>query len=210
MSKRSLPEKTKQQASLSSFFQPSKRTKVNLDSNEESNNNKYIIYCDLDGVLVDFEAGVQKLFPNHKESINDIPSKVLWPVLAKATGFYRSLPWMPDGKLLWKTILHISKVLSDKGDGAKLPCIQIRILTGCPMFNAAAHDKYQWCRRELKVETLHIPKTGPKNQQREPLKECYQKVQVITCRSKEKMLLSGKNWCVGDTDWMHFAIHSSS
>jgi hypothetical protein len=198
MSKRSSSEATKQQASLSSFFQPSKkRTKVTAastaTSSDATSSRKYIIYCDLDGVLVDFDAGVKKLFPN-SPSVEDIPSKVLWPKLAKTPQFYQHLPWMSDGQHLWKSLMHMKQHCKD--NASDTPTIQLRILTGCPMFASAATDKYQWCRRELGLDTVHIPKTGPKAQQRDVLKQCHNKIQVVTCRSKEKHLQSGLGWCV--------------
>ena len=58
------------------------------------------IFCDLDGVLVDFDAGVQKLFKNKKAA--EISPKVLWPKLATTPGFYEDLPWMHDGRRLWQ------------------------------------------------------------------------------------------------------------
>ncbi|GKY92095.1 hypothetical protein MPSEU_000180900 [Mayamaea pseudoterrestris] len=103
---------------------------------------------------------------------------------------------MSDGKQLWKTLLQtIQKPVEKEETKASSfqSTMQLRILTGCPMFHAAAHDKYQWCTRELGFATLHIPKTGPKHQQRDPLKQCLNKIQIVTCRSKEKHLQSGRN-----------------
>jgi hypothetical protein len=50
------------------------------------------IFCDLDGVLVDFEAGVQALFKKKKTA--EISPKVLWTKLATTPDFYNTLPWM--------------------------------------------------------------------------------------------------------------------
>ena len=191
MSKRSLAAEASsqpQQASLSSFFQNPKRTKVN---ESEAASSSQIIYCDLDGVLVDFDAGVKQLFPK-SSSVDEIPPKILWPKLAKTPHFYRTLPWMPDGTQLWKALLKQQQHESnDKQDTTTTNNTQIRILTGCPMFAAAAADKYEWCRRELGVACVHIPTTGPQNQRRSVLRESN-KIQVITTRSKEKHLQSGK------------------
>ena len=60
MSKRSastLQSKKKTQKSLGSFFTSAKSV-----LEEEDKTNGYKIFCDLDGVLVDFEAGVKKIF----------------------------------------------------------------------------------------------------------------------------------------------------
>jgi hypothetical protein len=49
-----------------------------------------VIFCDLDGVLADFDAGVRTLF---KKKPAEVSPKVLWPRLGATVGFYSSLPW---------------------------------------------------------------------------------------------------------------------
>lgn len=51
------------------------------------------IFCDLDGVLVDFDAGVQNLF-QRKVNVNELPSNVLWKSIGKTPNFFRNLPWV--------------------------------------------------------------------------------------------------------------------
>ena len=68
------------------------------------------IFCDLDGVLVDFDAGVQKLFKNKKAA--EISPKLLWPKLATTPGFYENLPWTSDGRQLWQVGLFDPFLLS--------------------------------------------------------------------------------------------------
>lgn len=120
---------------------------------------KYV-FCDLDGVLCDFEKGVREVtgfepsqFTN-KEVIRD-PNQgeiqlnigKMWKALAREDGFYANLDWMPDGKALWDSIKHLNPV----------------ILTGVPHGNWAPAQKVQWCARNL----------GPN-------------VPVITCFAREK------------------------
>ena len=62
------------------------------------------IFCDLDGVLVDFDAGVQKLFKNKKAA--EISPKILWSKLATTPGFYEHLPWTSDGRRLWQVLFE--------------------------------------------------------------------------------------------------------
>ena len=50
--------KKKTQKSLGSFFTSAK----NVLEEEDKTTTGYKIFCDLDGVLVDFEAGVRKIF----------------------------------------------------------------------------------------------------------------------------------------------------
>jgi len=55
---------------------------------------KYIIFCDMDGVLVDFDKGYNNLTgkpTNH----NDVQDKY---------EYWVNLPWMSDGMILWNYI----------------------------------------------------------------------------------------------------------
>ena len=92
---------------------------------------KYLLFCDLDGVLADFNEGVMNKF---NKSISDINPSVLWSVINKSDSFFETLPWMPNGKELWSQIRHYSPI----------------ILTGVPRGNRTAADqKIRWCQREL-------------------------------------------------------------
>jgi hypothetical protein len=91
------------------------------------------VFCDLDGVLADFDAGVLKLF---KKKPAEVSPKVLWPRLASTPGFYADLPWMPNGKQLWAAIAPLNPV----------------ILTGLPRGKWAEPQKREWCARELGAE----------------------------------------------------------
>jgi hypothetical protein len=63
----------------------------------------YKIYCDMDGVLVDFDKGYKEL--TGKEASFDIPTEKFWEPLSKAgAAFWIKLKWMPDGKQLWSYI----------------------------------------------------------------------------------------------------------
>jgi len=62
----------------------------------------YKIYCDMDGVLVNFESGYEKLTGidlkgEYRPGVEDF-----WkPIEQAGVGFWASLKWMPDGKQLW-------------------------------------------------------------------------------------------------------------
>jgi hypothetical protein len=60
------------------------------EGQKKEDEKKHVIFCDLDGVLADFDAGVYRLF---KKKPAEISPKVLWPRLATTEGFYESLPW---------------------------------------------------------------------------------------------------------------------
>ncbi|GAB6090912.1 hypothetical protein JCM12856_25050 [Spirochaeta dissipatitropha] len=91
------------------------------------------LYIDLDGVLADFDAGVEKLFGRKPDVL---PPPVLWSRLAKTEGFYEHLTWMPDGKELWNAL----KIYNPS------------ILTGLPRGKWAEPQKRAWCARELGTE----------------------------------------------------------
>jgi len=93
------------------------------------------IFCDLDGVLADFDAGVARLFGKGPA---EVPKKQMWPRIASQKengGFFASLPWMPNGQRLWRTISGLTP--------------SPIILTGVPMGGWAPQQKIEWCKREL-------------------------------------------------------------
>lgn len=95
----------------------------------------YKIYCDLDGTLADFDKKVLEISGGIPANELD-KQKRLWGLIAKQKNFFGELDWMPDGKLLWNTILPLNPI----------------ILTGLPQGNWARGQKLDWCTRELGYE----------------------------------------------------------
>ena len=91
---------------------------------------KYNIFCDLDGVLADFDMGIKKLMGEHP---NDVPDARMWPAVARKRDFFETLPWMVDGKELWEYIKEHNP----------------SILTGLPRGQWAGPSKRSWVGREL-------------------------------------------------------------
>jgi 5'(3')-deoxyribonucleotidase len=89
-----------------------------------------IVFCDLDGVLADFEQGVVNRF--HKRP-DELQPGVMWGVINKSNTFFETLPWMPRGRELWEQIKQYDPI----------------ILTGIPRNTKAAEQKRRWCAREL-------------------------------------------------------------
>ncbi len=89
------------------------------------------LFCDLDGVLADFNRGVKDVtgqYPNRFRQIGD-----MWRQLARANDFYYKLEFMPDGPELWNAIKHLNPT----------------ILTGLPYGNWAAGQKVRWVGERL-------------------------------------------------------------
>ncbi|ATZ80229.1 putative tRNA ligase/uridine kinase [Bodo saltans virus] len=103
-------------------------------------NDKNIIhvYCDLDGVLVDFEKGVKELtgkFPQEYPNVG-----YMWANIEKVDNFWTKLEWTEDGKELWDFII------------ANNNRIHVEILTGLPdgkFKDISNRDKKIWCKNNL-------------------------------------------------------------
>lgn len=83
------------------------------------------LFLDLDGVLADFDAGVETLTGKRPDQL---PTQAMWRALAKAPDFFGTLAMMQDAHLLWDW------------------CRPFRptILTGLPLGNWAAAQKQRW------------------------------------------------------------------
>lgn len=102
---------------------------------EISKNASYKIFCDMDGVLVDFDGGFMAISKGvHPDTL---PKNRFWAMfygLVKndERGYWAELPWMKDGKQLWSYIKKYNP----------------EILTAPP--NARAEQgKEDWCKDNL-------------------------------------------------------------
>jgi uncharacterized protein (UPF0248 family) len=92
------------------------------------------VFVDLDGVLVDFDAGVRGMFNGKKAA--EVSPKALWSRLASTDRFYERLPWTADGRALWGVLKPLRPT----------------VLTGCPRGKWAEGQKRAWVGRELGLE----------------------------------------------------------
>lgn len=64
--------------------------------------NETQVYCDLDGVLADFEGTSQKLVGKWERDLSPEQKREL----STSPGFWLSIPFMPSGRKLWSYIRH--------------------------------------------------------------------------------------------------------
>ena len=77
--------------------------------NEEED--KYQIYCDMDGVLTDFESGYEKLTGIDLKGEFQQGSDFWDPISKAGVGFWAGLQWMPGGKELWAYLKPFNPIL---------------------------------------------------------------------------------------------------
>lgn len=157
----------------------STRTRIN-----KNRTNKYNVYCDLDGVLVDFAKGIQQIFPeNPPQSSAEIQelknNNVLWRRVSTADSFFQHLDWMPEGRLLWKSIENLNP----------------DILTGVPPNLSSRREKFLWCQRELTgfSNIVHVDRAGQWSRHHGVGAIQDNACNVITCWSHNKHFESGPN-----------------
>lgn len=165
----------KKQKHLDGFFRTASTASITQLEATQSNDNtsKFKIFCDLDGVLVDFDTGVRRIL--NGKGPDDVNSSQLWSTISKTDAFYRNLPWMPDAKSLWEELKSLP------------PHIHVDVLTGVPMTKKSRAEKFDWCKHELGVEVNHLDMAGAKSKH-EVVSGRRRKgmVNVITCWSKNK------------------------
>lgn len=87
------------------------------------------LFLDCDGVLADFDAGVEKLLGMSARDFERRHSRgAFWGRLAKAPDFYARLPLMSDANALFEAVKHLHPT----------------ILTGLPLGKWAAPQKVAW------------------------------------------------------------------
>jgi hypothetical protein len=117
----------------------------------ENNVSEYKIYCDMDGVLCDFDQGYEKLTGESTDEANAKGKSYFWKLFRESVGeneknFWANLPWQPGGEELWNYIKSSSpNILSAPAVDFNLP--QDQQLN--PEFNQAIQGKKEWISKHL-------------------------------------------------------------
>lgn len=120
--------------SIELSFDTQKIVKMKRRNNLNDKNN-FKIFCDLDGVLTDFEKGVINLTGR---TTSDQTVAKMWQRISNHPNFFESLEWTQNGKELWNKICEISNS-------------QPIILTGIPTMLKKQYnlEKKRWCEKNL-------------------------------------------------------------
>ena len=72
---------------------------------------KWRIYCDLDGVLADFDKGVRSLTKDSAdcESKEVVMNNTLWSRVQMKGDFFQTLDWNMDGQRIWSLLEHLGR-----------------------------------------------------------------------------------------------------
>jgi hypothetical protein len=98
------------------------------------------IFCDLDGVLADFDAGMAKICKKSVSWVQSMDQELVWQILNKYPGVFEELPVMPETNYLWSALLPYKPV----------------ILSGCPRSKVSRAAKISWCKKYLGEKCLQV------------------------------------------------------
>jgi len=136
----------------------------------------YIIFCDMDGVLTDFDKAAQQLDPN----IFKLPLNEMWnKIQNKGVEFWSDMDWIEGGKELWNYLIYYNPKLLTALPG---------LSDDDPTKHYASEGKKIWVRKNL----------GPKYLKRlilttSPEKQKFANVNSILIDDTEKLINQWEN-----------------
>jgi len=117
----------------------------------ENKVSEYTIYCDMDGVLCDFDEGYKKLTKKSTDEANAEGKSYFWKLFRESVGenekdFWANLPKQEKNNFLWDKIKKYNpNILSS-------PSIDFRLSQDQqldPKFNQAIQGKKEWINKNL-------------------------------------------------------------
>lgn len=97
-----------------------------------------MIWCDLDGVLADFELAYLQRFGHDCTTVSKAEK---WKNVNSTDDFYQYLPWTQFGREIWRLIMPT---------GAHILTAVAKSVPPCQT------QKFDWCRRELGIRSDRI------------------------------------------------------
>jgi predicted kinase len=133
-----IKEAFKKSLTINHIIQINKNFNFEPENKNNTSKKKYILFCDLDGVLVNFDKGVFDITSRYPSQFSKTGE--MWKEISKKNNFWANLDWTSDGNELWNFIQENK----DKWD--------YQILTGIPEGKNGADAKIQkplWCQSKL-------------------------------------------------------------
>lgn len=126
---------------------------------------KYQIYCDMDGVLCDFDKQFEKYFNMTPDEYKEKHGKKEFykEISKKGEEFWETMPWMPEGKTLWNKIKDHDPI----------------IVTSPGHFSGAREGKKIWIEKNLKPSPATVK-----------FEQAGEKQNVLAGKSKEEIAKS--------------------
>jgi hypothetical protein len=118
------------------------------DVMKEELQGQYKIFCDMDGVLVNFEKGLESItgYSSYDKAAKEIGTDAIWAA-AKAAGseWWENLEWLEGGQDLWNYLQNNFKY------------IQILTAAAKPKLgDVGAIGKEHWCQKHLGIEAKDV------------------------------------------------------
>ena len=127
------------------------------------------IFCDLDGVLVDFDAGYEKLTGVKTHHADRQGSQHFWDLYRdslklkgiSAREYWENLPWMPDGPKMWNYISGYNPyVLTAPAVDFTIPKPERYRIT----HNESMQGKTEWVKRLDNMKRMYFAASSFKQQ----------------------------------------------
>lgn len=98
------------------------------------------IFCDLDGVLADFDTGLSIKCKKTISQVKQMDQELVWKIMNKYPDIFAELPLMKEANYLWSSLLLYKPI----------------ILSGCPRSKISREAKVKWCEKHLGSNYLQI------------------------------------------------------